>query len=47
MMVDVNREEARLLEMLRKISYGSVTVYVQNRRLTRIEKIIESIKIND
>ena len=41
----MSKMECRLLECLRKIKYGQVTVYMDAGQPVRIEKIKESIKL--
>lgn len=43
--VMVNDKEYRLLEELRKISYGQVAIFMENGRPVRIEVIRESVKL--
>lgn len=41
----VSEKEQRLLELIHKIGYGQVVIYLEAGQPVRIEKIKESIKL--
>ncbi len=41
----LNEQEMSLIKKLREISYGRVTIYIENSIPVRIEEIRESIKL--
>lgn len=43
--MELSEKEHKLIEHLRKVVYGQVTVFIENSQPVRIEKIKESVKI--
>ena len=44
-LVKLTEREKRLIEELRKLAYGEVVVYIQDKEPVRIEKRLESVKL--
>ncbi len=43
----ISHREQRLIEELRKIPYGEVTVFQENSQPVRLKKVIESVKLDN
>jgi len=43
--MELSDKEQKLIEELRKVPYGQIVIYMENRQPVRIEKIKESVKI--
>jgi len=43
--MDITEKEQRLIEELRKLNYGQVTIFMQENQPARIEQIKESVKL--
>ena len=43
--MNISEKEKKLIELLRKVSYGKVVIFLENGQPIRIEEVRESVKL--